>query len=286
MLSRFVASRGALRWVLFLIIGLACSVAPHKALANPDLNRAIHLSGELEFNQALRAFQKALDSGTLTRSELSQLLAERALLLHALRRQPEVVADFRWLAAIDPSYQLDQRAPPDLTAIWESLRREAGGASTVEIRDESRPGVLRLRPLVKGARPEGLHIEAYFRVAQGPYEPLDETLGVERSYPQGADVQAYATLVGPGSVALSKAGNPENPLAFSVPAAGSAVVAGLDAGAAANGQSDSRKRIDRKWLWIGGAAAAVVVVVVVAAVVAGGGGEKTDDVRLTPVANF
>jgi hypothetical protein len=275
--------------VLFLILGLALTALnPSSASANADLDRAIRLSGELEFTQALRAFQKALDSNKLTRGELTQLLAERALLLHALRRQPEVVADFRWLAAVDPSYQLDQRAPPDLTQIWESVRREAGGASKVEIRDESSPGMLRLRPLVKGARPEGLHIDAYFRVAEGPFEPLDETLGVERSYPHGADVQAYATLIGPGKVELSNAGSPENPLAFTVPAgSGGGVVAGMEPDFATEDgqQTDGKKRIDRKWLWIGGAAAAVVVVVVIAAVVAGGD-SKSDDVRLTPVANF
>ncbi|MFT3926743.1 MAG: hypothetical protein QM778_29630 [Myxococcales bacterium] len=275
--------------MLWLILGLLFGLAlPLPASANPDLDKAIRLSGELEFNQALRAFQKALDSGKLSRSELAQLLAERALLLHALRRQPEVVSDFRWLAAVDPSYKLDSRAPPDLTAIWESLRREAGGAAKIELRDESSPGRLRLRPLVKGAHPEGLRIDAYFRVGGGAYEPLDEALGVERNYPQGADVQAYASLIGLGQVQLSSAGNPENPLAFVVPPAGNAAVAVAGGGFGSEPETtpaDSKKRIDPKWLWIGGAAAVVVVVVVTAAVLAGGG-EDSKDVRLTPVANF
>jgi hypothetical protein len=278
--------RGATRLGIWVVaLGLLLSLtAPNLALAHPDLDRAIRLSGELEFNQALRAFQKALDSGRLTRGELARLLAERALLLHALRRQGEVAADFRWLAAIDPSYKLDQRAPPDLTQIWESVRREAGGASVIELRDDSGPGMLRLRPVVKGAHPEGLRIDAYFRVDEGPFEPLDEALGVERRYPSGADVQAYARLEGLGRVELSSAGSQENPLAFRVPAASEAGVASMspDDGAP---PSDGKRRIDKKWIWIGGAAAAVVTIVVVAAVVAGGG-ESSDDVRLRPVANF
>jgi len=269
-----------------LILGLVWTLSiPLTARANPDLEKAIRLSGELEFTQALRAFQKALDSGQLTRVELARLLSERALLLHALRRQSEVVSDFRWLAAVDPNYQLDQRAPPDLTAIWESLRREAGGASKVEIRDESTPGMLRLRPLVKGARPEKLHIDAYFRVGGGAFEVLDENLGIERRYPQGAEVQAYASLIGLGNVELSTAGTPQNPLAFAVPAeTGAAVAAGYDA-QQSQAPADSKRRIDPKWLWIGGAAVVVVVVVITAAVLAGGG-QDSKDVRIMPVANF
>ncbi len=280
-------TRGARSGVMLLLLAFVLHLsAPGAAAAHPDLDRAIHLSGELEFNQALRAFQKALDSGKLTRAELSRLLAERALLLHALRRQGEVVSDFRWLAAVDPSFKLDQRAPPDLTQTWESVRREARGRSTVELRDESSPGVLRLRPIVKGPLLDELRVDAYFRVDQGPYEPLDETRGVERNYPRGADVHAYASLEGLGRVELSRVGSPENPLAFHVPpardTAWAAAGADLNDGGA---QSDGKGRIDKKWLWIGGAAAAVAAIVVIAAVTAGGD-EKTDDVRLRPVANF
>jgi len=274
--------------VLFLLLSIALNLStPNFAAAHPELDRAIRLSGELEFNQALRAFQKALDSGKLTRAELAQLLAERALLLHALRRQGEVVSDFRWLAAVDPSYKLDRRAPPDLTQTWESVRREVQGQSKVELRDESSPGMLRLRPIVKGAHLDGLRIDAYFRVDQGPYEPLDETRGVERSYPRGANVEAYASLEGLGRVKLSNAGSPENPLAFDVPPARDVAWAGvsMDAEPDSGAPKSDERRIDKKWLWIGGAAAVVVAVVVIAAVSAGGD-EKSDDVRLRPVANF
>jgi hypothetical protein len=261
-----------------LLVLALLSLAPLTAFANPDLDKAIHLSGELEFNSALRSFQKALDSGTLSKGELATLLAERALLLHALRRQPEVVSDFRWLAAVDPAYKLDQRAPPDLTATWDSVRRETGAAAaSVELRDESGPGVLRLRPFVKGAQPEGLHIDAYFRAGSAAFEPLDQTSGVERSYPEGAYVQAYATLYGPGRVVLSSAGSPQNPLAFNVAAASAGAEAPLPVAS-----RDERMRIDKKWFWIGGAAAVVIGVVIVAAVVAGGG-EDSKDVKLTPI---
>jgi hypothetical protein len=274
------ARRCALRVLAFILIFAGSwATTPQRAHANPDLDRAIRLSGELEFQSALRAFQKALDSNSLTKAELTKLLAERALLLHGLRRQPEVVSDFRWLAAVDPGHQLDRRAPPDLTAVWESVRREVGGASSVELRDESAPGLLRLRPLVKGARPEGLHIEAFFRTADGPFEPIDEATGVERELPQGAEVQGYATLTGLGQVTLSSAGSAENPLRFQVPAAGAEPVA------YATGGADAPARIERKWLWIGGAVA-VVAVGVITAVVLADRGEDSRDVKLKTIATF
>src|SRR5690606_20876961 len=133
------------------------------------------------------------------------------------RRTPEVVADFRWLSALDPSHQLDRRAPPDLTAIWESVRSEAQGPVTVELRDESEPGTLRVRPVVTGARPEGLRLEAFVRSPGGRYEALDELRGLEREAPEGAELEGYAVLRGPGDTRIMGVGSAEAPLHFVAP---------------------------------------------------------------------
>jgi hypothetical protein len=263
-----------------LFCALVLFAGPARVWAHPELDRAIRLSGELEFTAALRTFQKALDSGSLTKPELAKLLAERALLLHALRRRGEVVADFRWLAAVDPDYRLDQRAPPDLTAIWDSLRQEAGGASAVELRDESQAGLLRLRPLIKGAHPEGLHIDARYRLESGAFEPIDEVAGVERPLPSGAQVQAYASLKGLGDVVLASQGSADQPLVFEVPAAGA------PRADASRTEDDHQPRSTRKWWWIGGAAAVVVVAAVVTAAALASGRHDSKDVRIRPVASF
>ncbi len=270
-------ARGVTISMLFVFLWAAM---PQRAYAHPDLDRAIRLSGELEFTSALRAFQKALDSKTLTKAELSTLLAERALMLHALRRQAEVVADFRSLAAIDPARKLDRRAPPDLTAIWESLRNEAGGGrAEVELRNESEPGVLRLRALIHGARPPELRLEAYFRLDSGPFERLADVGGVERSVPAGADVQTYAQLSGLGEVVLAVSGSAEQPLVFRVPSEEEARAAILVAGG-----KDKSEHKYRKWYWIGGAVVLVAAVVVTSALLVDS--SEPTSVNIKPMVNF
>jgi hypothetical protein len=268
----FVGKWARLAGLLLLVI----SFLPCSARAHPDLDRAIAASAELEFTAALRHFQRALESKTLTREELANLYAERALLLHALRRTPEVVADFRWLAAIDPQYQLDRRAPPDLTSVWDSVRSEAGGAATVELRDESTPSVLRVRPVVTGARPEQLQLEAFARAEGGEYTAMDELSGFERQAPAGHVVEAYAQLTGPFHVVIASAGSPQSPLRFAVP--------GTDGLASSHRDGDPGARRRRR-IWISSAAAAVAVAALVGALVAMRD-DDPQDVRLQPVPNF
>lgn len=265
-----------------LTLGVCCLLvlsvlAPRTAFAHPDLDRAIHLSAELEFEPALRAFRKALDSGKLTKDELATLLAERALMLHALRRQGEVISDFRSLAAVDPTRKLDRRAPPDLTALWDSLRAEARGKpASVELRNESQPGVLRLQVQVDGARPPELRIEAHFRHENGAFTAFDAAHGVEKNLPEGADVQAYARLLGLGGTELSAVGSVERPLLFRVPS-----VEEKNSGPL----SDGPERKNRKWIWIGAATVVVVAGAITAAALALSSEDSTS-VRVKPVANF
>lgn len=265
------------RALLCLLAALAVCLPTQSAAAHPELDRAIRLSGELDFERALRAFDRAVESGTLTRDELVRLLAERALLLHALRRKDEVVQDFVWLAAIEPSYHLDARAPPDLTAVWDRVRSQEGGPTRLELVLDRQAGHARLRPVVHGPHPAGLSVTMYWRTGSAPYQQSVGTQPVEPDMQSGGVVQVYGELAGPGGVVFARVGTDQRALVLMLPeedGVGS-LVAGVPV--------DRPNR--RKWIWIGSAAAVVVVGVVVAAVVATSG-EDSKQTRLMPVASF
>ena len=95
-------------------------------------------------------------SGTLTRSELIELLSERAFVFHALHRKGELVQDFIWLSALDPNHRLDLRAPPDLTAIWTSVRDQGRGVLTIQLEANANQDGLKARTNLGGTVPEGV----------------------------------------------------------------------------------------------------------------------------------
>lgn len=258
---------------------LASALAALPAAAHPDLDRAVRLSGELDFERALRSFERALDSGTLTRDELSKLLAERALLLHAVRRRDDVVQDFIWLAAIAPDYQLDARAPPDLTAVWDRVRSREGGPVRVRLVLERHAGRPRLRPVLEGPHPPGLVVVTHWRANDAPFAVSEGTQPVDLGIAEGDMVLAYAELRGPGRVVIAHTGAEQQPLALRL--ADQANEGGVMA--ATDMRSDRPNR--RKWIWIGGAAAVVVAGIVAGAIIASSSPDS-DQTQLMPVASF
>jgi hypothetical protein len=267
-------------------LGLAALISALLALAapvhaHPDLDEGRRLAGELEFEPALAAFERALASGGLTREELIELLAERALLLHALHRHNDLVEDFVWLSALDPDHRLDLRAPPDLTAIWTSVRDQGRGALKVSLAAHATEGgELDVKASLSGTLPEGARARIALRQPGGSWQTIDSS-ELREVLPEGG-LELYAEALGLGHVVVARDHGPDGPLRVS----GRELA--LDAAAPLEeAQSPGWARRHRNWL-IGGAAA-VVAIVVVAAVVAtqtGGDEKRSDSTTLKPMVSF
>lgn len=263
-----------------LISTLLALAAP--ARAHPDLDEGRRLAGELEFEPALAAFERALGGGSLTREELIELLAERALLLHALHRQNDLVEDFVWLSALDPDYRLDLRAPPDLTAIWTSVRDQGRGALKVSLAAHATEGgEVDAKASLSGTLPQGARARIVLRQPGGSWQNVDSS-ELRESLPEGG-LELYAEALGLGHVVVARDHGPDSPLRVNAGdlALGAAAAAPLE-----EAESPGWARRHRNWL-IGGAAAVVAVVVVAAVVATQTGGEKhSDSTTLKPMVSF
>ncbi len=263
------------RWRSLLaafVFGLLATHAP-LARAHSDLDEAKRLVGDLEFDGALVSFDAALASGTLTREELIALLSERAFVYHALRRQQELIEDFIWLSALAPDHRLDMRAPPDMTAIWTSVRDQGRGALKIELtakRDDR--GEVAARAGLSGTVPAGARARLWLRRGQGEFELTPGAALHER--PSG-DLSFYADGLLLGGVQLPGEYNAQKPLRV----AGESDVAG-------GGEHDeSWARRHKGWL-IGGAALIVGAAVVTAVLLTRPDGGRSDKTNITPMVTF
>jgi hypothetical protein len=266
---------------LLLACTLLALAAP--ARAHPDLDAGKRLASELELEPALEAFERALASGSLTRGELIELLAERALLLHALHRHSDLVEDFVWLSALAPDHRLDLRAPPELTAIWTSVRDQGRGALKVELAAQANErGELDAKASLHGTLPQGARARIVRRQPGGDWQIVDNS-ELHEALPE-AGLDLYAEAVGLGYVVVAQHHSPDSPLRVS---AADVALGAPPATPLEESRSSSWARRHRYWL-IGGAVAvaAIVAVTAVVAARAGSDGERSDSTTLKPMVSF
>lgn len=258
---------------------LLCLCKVSTAHAHPELERGKHLMAELEFEAALQAFERAVDSHELSRDELLALLQERALALHALKREAELLRDFVWLAALAPEHILDTRAPPDLVAVWTSVRDQARGALGLKLEAEGAGRTLRLRAELTGTVPEGVRTRIGVRTPGGEWEITEgpETLLGERP---GEEVEAYAEALGLGGLVVAQAGDPERPLSFALHVTSPNLTSRHDGSDAAH-----KKRRRRAWL-IGSSAVLAVAAATVTTIMLLRSDPDQDRTRVTPMVEF
>lgn len=264
--------------VLAVLLGV---LTARPALAHPDLDEAKRLASELELETALSSFERALASGTLSRSELVELLSERAFVFHALHRKSELVQDFLWLSALHPNHRLDLRAPPDLTAIWTSVRDQGRGLLQVQLEANANQDGLKAHASLSGTVPEGVRSQIVRRRAGESWETLE---GPDLREPQLEDstVDLYAQAIGLGNVVVASQYSPDEPLRVTMtPSSGHEAPRGgmpVD-------EPESWTRRNRRWII--GAAAVVVTAAVLGTVLALKSGEdKSDNTNLKPMVSF
>jgi hypothetical protein len=279
----------ALRRLSLLLLGLSFWATP--VLAHPGLDEGKRLVTELEFDAALAAFQGAIDSGELSREELLELLSERTLILHALHRESELVADFVWLAALAPEFILDMRAPPALVAAWKSVRDQARGPLHIRLVHELSGSELRVRAELTGTVPEGVRTRIGVRrlsastpegelEANGDWEVQEGAQQLVDTQGQPLTLDLFGEARGLGGLLVAQDGSPDDPRRITVDPR-------LGLGGGAGDLSDDPTRRRRR-AWIIGSSA--VVVVAAAALTSffllRGGEDEKPQTNITPLLDF
>lgn len=262
--ARVLRRYSALCFVLAMFTALPC------ALAHPDLDQALASAEEAEFDAALSSFERALDSGTLTRDELVTLLTERSLVLHALGQRGALAWDLANLALIEPGRDLGRRAPPELVEAFSRATARQGAAVSVSATCSPSSTGLQVSTTVTGlSDPSLARVKLRTRRADGA-EIVHDASDVQIAVGPGESLSYSAELVGMGNVVLAQDGSAGDPKVCEVP--------NLDEPPVAVAGTDKRDGKSRKlWWWLGAAGVVAVTAVTVGLVVANGKDDSSDD---------
>ncbi len=250
---------------LLLLSALALTAAlPATASAQGEasIGKARTLYENANFEEALDMLASVADADTLSRYDLTELLFLRATVNFALGRNDEVEHELHRLVAVDPSYVPDQGIPPRLRSQLDKIRKKQRQVS-MELSLKQKPGAVRIVAQMKD-NPKGLaqQVAVFARVGSGQWR-ASEGGSIELPASEGATVQYYGYIRGPGNATIARVGSRQHPRSSALTGAGPdqqrlvQVMEPVDEGR-------SGKSAKVWWLVGAGVAAGVAAIVVVA----------------------
>jgi len=296
---RLSRASGSLLGSALICCALFAPAATARAEVNLDSARVLYANAD--FAGTLVALDRAERAPMLTRAELGDLLALRAVTHFALRDAEACAGALAELAGVAPEHEWNQPTPPALLEAWAEARAH-NRPPAITLRVRNRVGALEVAPRLEarlrdargGAARLVRFVRVYVLAADGSISRAGvDTVEVPREL-AARGFEAYAEALGPGGVVLARAGNSSRPRRMVPPPAAAspedaALRARLDecrasswdaprppTSASANALRDEAASGPALEWWIGAAAVAVGVgvltAVVTAAVVSTGSG--------------
>jgi hypothetical protein len=287
------------RLVLSFTLGFAAWLAvPTSALAlHPAVEEGKRRYDDADFRGALEAFSRAEAASDLTRADLVELYARRALVLHAMNRREDMEVDLFRLATLEPRFTLPRAAPPSVRRAFQEAAGRVSGPVRVEAETSSVPGGTRIEGRVADDLAAIVQaVRVYGRVAGQPWRSSDRG-SLEVPAAAGATVEYYVEAIGPGGAPVATAGTATAPLSTRGDAtdlteprdgggtgggagggAGIGVGGGARAGVGGGGQADEGGSA-LPWILLGGG---VAVVAITAAVILLATSGDSGDTQLGP----
>lgn len=202
--ARVAASASGAVVLLLTLVGVAHA-------QSSALTRGVERFDEADFSGAIAAFDEAEAGDGLNRADLVDLYVRRASAHLAVGDREAMQRDLRRLASLDPTHAFGPETRPEVRQAFESVR-EGREAVAVDVGHEARPGALRLVGTVVHD-PEDLtrRVEIYGRTRGGAWMNSDDGALVVPAV-EGAVVEHYVLVIGPGGATIASAGSEDAPL--------------------------------------------------------------------------
>ncbi len=251
MSARLVPALGA---PILLLATLLC-LAPR---AEAQLADGARYLASADFERAVRAYDRALTEGSLTRAELVAVYEGRAIARWAIGDEADARQDLTALASLEPSHAFSPEAPPPLTRTFTALRLEPLSLS-IAWTDE--PGRSRVRITVRHDEAGLAQVVRLHARRHGEPWAIEDARELEVTHGPSEQVELWAEALGPGGAVVARLGTELAPLAH--PDA-------LGPSARAVPASSDRASFDAPlWIGVGVGAGVLVIVAIIIGVVVG-----------------
>jgi hypothetical protein len=193
-----------------LLATLLVFFAPAGAFAQSrPLEQATARIDEADFAAAGRILDEAEAGSDLSRDELVQLYASRAAVSLALGHIEDMARDVARLDALEPDFELDASARPELR---EALAARPHQALRLDLRVDAQPGAASILGTVSGD-PGGLTREVHLRARAAGTAAWTERTGDALVLPAtDAVIEYWGEVIGPGGAVLAATGSAASPL--------------------------------------------------------------------------
>lgn len=254
--------------LLATFVSLVISSSPAWA-DHPQLEDAVRLIGEANFEEALAALGEVEGADHLSRGEVVRLIVLRSLVHHALGNERDLDSNLTALASIEPDHTFASNVPPTVQSRFETLQRERDGPLELEVEARRIRGGFQIDARIQGDDSELIEETLiYARLPGGEWVPTE---GRTASIPvrgEGA-VEYYVDALGPGGAVLLSEGTENEPRLIGTPGGEEPVGDPSEDPTSLNPPiEDPEERVRRAWPWalLGTGIAAIIAGAIIAGV--------------------
>lgn len=181
------------------------------AYAHPAIDDARTHYEKAEFDEALASLARAQRADTLAKEELHDLVALRATVHFAMRKESAYRRDLQVLASVAPQHTFDTQRPPAFRDAWARARREADPVD-LRIEVERARSLVKFRAHVRGTNTSLVsdRLRVHALLPDGT-QRRSETGRLALQVPRPGTVKYWGKAMGPGNVVIAQTGSREAP---------------------------------------------------------------------------
>ncbi|MEZ4288314.1 MAG: hypothetical protein R3A47_09270 [Polyangiales bacterium] len=203
--------------VIFVCLLGSALVVP-RAYAHPLVDEAVKAYNNADFDRALKALNRAEAGDDLNTADLMQLFEMRAMVYSAMDQEESMRMDLQRLASMKPTHRLGRIAPPQVRDAFDEVRAAVQGAIAIDLNAQALPGELTITARVRrDVTKIGKHLFIFTKSGEAEWVK-HEGNEAKVSAPDGAKVEYYAELMGPGGAVVTNVGGAEGARLAQIPA--------------------------------------------------------------------
>lgn len=194
--------------LMALVFWGALALPGGSALADSSrLEEAKRYYEEAEFSKALDVLDRSEFGGSLTRSDLLELMTIRAMIHFALDDERSLHSTLIKIASLSPNFIFPKSAPPALRDKFKEAKKETSGQLQLKVLVSRQTSSVSLHPEIEHDPGKIVRETRLYTRSGGDSWKLSSGVSVELPLGVGVKVDYYAEAIGPGNTVIASEGS-------------------------------------------------------------------------------